>query len=519
MLTAAEPRVRCVTVPGLLVAAVLAGCAPLPPLQMRSSSHALEAPPASTLRAAIDPLAAQHPELSGIYPLKDGPGAFAARVALVNAAASSVDVQYYIWHDDATGDLMFDALRRAADRGVRVRLLLDDLTTRGGLDPLLAALAAHPKVEVRLFNPFRQRTLRALTYITEFSRLNRRMHNKSLTVDGVVTVIGGRNIADEYFQAGEGLSYVDLDVLAVGPIVGDVARSFDEFWASDSSYPASLLLKSAQPADKARLASLGERAQSAPGAERYVQAMRDSRLAHDLAGGKLPFIWASTHLVVDDPTKGLGKSAQGAELVHRLEQVLNHRVAEEFVIVSPFFVPRPSGRDMLVGLAQRGVKIRVLTNGAESADVDAACAAYRSYRKDLLQSGVDLFELKRRSAGTQPAETRSSAASLHAKTFAIDRAQIYVGSFNFDPRSVHLNTEIGMVIDSPELAGELSRAFQEIMPQVAYELELDPQGNIVWLERTERGGEPRRLTEEPGAGFWRRTWLGFLAILPIEGEL
>jgi len=503
----------------VLVAALLAGCASLPPLQMRSSSHALEAPPQSTLRAAIDPLAASHPGLSGIYPLKDGPGALAARVALVNAAANSIDVQYYIWHDDTTGDLMFDALRRAADRGVRVRLLLDDLTTRGGLDPLLAALAAHPSVEVRLFNPFRQRTLRALGYITDFSRLNHRMHNKSLTVDGVVTVVGGRNIADEYFQAGEGLGYVDLDVLAVGEVVRDVARSFDEFWGSDSSYPASLLLKAAQPEDRARLAALGEHARSAPGAERYTRAMRDSPLARDLASGKLAFIWASTHLVVDDPAKGLGKSARGPDLAQRLEQVLNRRVSKEFLIVSPFFVPRPIGRDMLVGVAQRGVKIRVLTNGAESADVDAACAAYRSYRKDLLKSGVDLFELKRKSAGTQPEETHVASTSLHAKTFAIDRTLIYIGSFNFDPRSAQLNTEIGLVIDSPELAGNLSQAFDDAIPRVAYQLQLDPEGNIVWLEQAEGAKEPRRLTEEPGAGFWRRGWLGFLAILPIEGQL
>jgi len=486
---------------------------------MRSSSHALEAPPQSTLRAAIDPLAASHPGLSGIYPLKDGPGALAARVALVNAAASSIDVQYYIWHDDTTGDLMFDALRRAADRGVRIRLLLDDLTTRGGLDPLLAALAAHPSAEVRLFNPFRQRTLRAFGYITDSSRLNHRMHNKSLTVDGVVTVVGGRNIADEYFQAGEGLGYVDLDVLAVGEVVRDVARSFDEFWGSDSSYPASLLLKAAQPEDRARLAGLGEHARSAPGAERYTRAVRDSPLARDLASGKLPFTWASTHLVVDDPAKGLGKSAQGADLAQRLEQVLNRRVSEEFLIVSPFFVPRPIGRDMLVRVAQRGVKIRVLTNGAESADVDAACAAYRSYRKDLLKSGVDLFELKRKSAGTQAKETQVASTSLHAKTFAIDRRLIYIGSFNFDPRSARLNTEIGLVIDSPELADNLSQAFDDVIPRVAYQLQLDAGGDIVWLEQAEGGGQARRLTEEPGAGFWRRGWLGFLALLPIEGQL
>lgn len=504
---------------GVLVAADLGGCASLPPLHMRSASHAIEAPAGSRLRAGIEPLAARHPQESGIYPLKDGPGALAARVALVNAAVSSIDMQYYIWHDDTTGDLMFAALLQAADRGVRVRLLLDDLTTRGGLDSTLAALGAHPNVEVRLFNPFRQRRFRALGYLTDFSRLHRRMHNKSLTVDGVATIIGGRNIADEYFQAGLGLAYIDLDVLAIGAVVSDVSRSFDEFWDSDSSYPASLLLRPAQPADLAKLASLGERARSAPGADRYAQAVRDSQLARDLATGQLPFTWARTRLVVDDPAKGLGKSAKGADLAQRLEGDLNHRVSEEFLIVSPFFVPRDLGRDMLIGMAQRGVRIRVLTNGAESSDVDPACAAYRTYRKDLLKSGIDLFELRRGSGRAQPVEAGGAATSLHAKTFAIDRAQIYVGSFNFDPRSANLNTELGLVIDSPQLAGALSRAFEDVAPLVAYQLELDSRGNIVWLERTEGSREPLQLTHEPGAGFWRRGWFGFLAILPIEGEL
>jgi putative cardiolipin synthase len=503
------------TFAGLLMLAAFAGCASLPPLDARTASHAMEAPAESTLRAAVDPLAARHAGQSGIYPLKDGPGAFAARVALVNAAVSSIDVQYYIWHDDTTGSLMFDALRRAADRGVRVRLLLDDLTTRGGLDGTLAALGAHANVQVRLFNPFRHRGFRSLDYLTDFSRLNRRMHNKSLTVDGVATIVGGRNIADEYFQAGAGLGYIDLDVLAIGAVVSDVSRSFDEFWGSDSSYPASFLIDPAKAADLAQLDSLAERARSAPGGERYTHAIRESQLARDLATGQLPFIWASTHLVVDDPAKGLGKSAKGTELTRRLEATLQHKVSEELLIVSPFFVPRAIGRDMLTGLAGSGVKVRVLTNGAESADVDAACAAYRTYRKDLLKAGVDLFELKRASAGAEP---KGAKTSLHAKTLAIDRAQIYVGSFNFDPRSANLNTEIGFVIDSPELAGELSRAFEEAVPLNAYQLELE-EGDIVWLERSGRGEKPQRLTDEPGAGFWRRTWLGFLAILPIEGEL
>jgi cardiolipin synthase C len=509
---------RSVIFPVVLAAAVVGGCSSLPPLTMRSSSQVIEAPATSTLRAAIDPLAAQHPGLSGIYPLTDGPSALAARILLIDAAVSSIDIQYYLWHDDTTGDFTFDALRRAADRGVRVRLLLDDLTTRGGLDSILAALGANPNVEVRLFNPFRQRSFRALGYVTDFSRLNRRMHNKSLTVDGVATIVGGRNIADEYFQAGDELGYVDLDVLAVGAVVKEVSHSFDEFWSSGSSYPASLLIKPAQPADLARLASLGDRARSAPQAGPFGEAMRDSQLVRTIDRRQLPFVWASARVVVDDPAKGLGKSPKGAELTQRLEEMLQHRVSEELLIVSPFFIPRDLGQDMLIGIAQRDVRIKVLTNGAESTDVNPACAAYRRYRGDLLKARVELFELKRASVG-RGVESGHAPASLHGKAFAIDRLQIFVGSFNFDPRSANLNTEIGLVIDSPQLAAALSQGFEQVVPMIAYQLELDGEGDIVWLERTAESQQPHRLAEEPGAGFWRRRWLGFLGILPIEGEL
>lgn len=497
---------------------LLAGCATLPPLEYRSVSHAIEAPSDSRLRAAIDPLALAHPGLSGIYPLKGGPDAFAARVALIDAATSSIDVQYYIWHDDMTGRFMFDALRRGAERGVRIRLLLDDLTTRGGLDKSIAALMASPNVEVRLFNPFKQRTLRALGYLTEFSRLNRRMHNKSLTVDGIATIVGGRNIADEYFQAGDSFGYLDLDVLAVGAVVADVSHSFDEFWSSDSAYPASLLLDPATPADVQQRILFWESAQNEPGAPGYSAAVRDSQLARDLETRHLGLEWAAAYLVVDDPAKGLDKAPKAGQLLKQFEETLHHRISDELLIVSPFFVPRAIGRDMLIDVAHRGVKIRVLTNGAESADVDAAFAAYRTYREPLLKAGVELFELKRRPNGTYAAE-RASDASLHAKTFGIDRSQIFVGSFNFDPRSANLNTEIGLVIDSVPLVTALSRGFEDVVPIIAYQVELDSTGNLSWLDRCAGAEAASRLSQEPGAGFWRRTWLGFLAILPIEGEL
>ena len=497
---------------------LLSGCTSLPPLEYRSVSHAIEAPANSPLRAAIDPLAAAHPGLSGIYPLKGGPDAFAARVALIDAATSSIDVQYYIWHDDMTGRIMFDALQRAAGRGVRIRLLLDDLTTRGGLDTSLAALMANPNVEVRLFNPFKHRTLRMLGYLTDFARLNRRMHNKSLTVDGMATIVGGRNIADEYFQAADSFGYVDLDVLAVGAVVADVSHSFDEFWRSDSAYPASLLLDPATPADVQRRILFWESARAEPGAARYIAAIRDSQLAHDLEAQNLNLEWATAYLVVDDPAKGLDEAPKGGQLLRQFEERLHHRVSEELLIVSPFFVPRTIGRDMLTDLARRGVRVRVLTNGAESADVAAAFAAYRTYREPLLKAGVELFELKGRPNRAYAPE-HASDQSLHAKTFGIDRSQIFVGSFNFDPRSADLNTEIGLVINSVSLATALSKGFQDVVPLIAYQVERDSSGNLVWLDRGSNAEQALRLNEEPGAGFWRRTWLGFLAIVPIEGQL
>jgi cardiolipin synthase C len=503
----------------LVTTLLLSGCGSLPPPANRSISHGIEAPLDSRLRAAIDPLTAAHPTLTGIYPLKDGPGAFAARVALVDAAVSSVDVQSYIWHDDLTGRLMFDALRRAAQRGVRIRLLLDDLTTRGGLDESLAALMTFPRVEVRLFNPFKQRTLRGAGFLTDFSRLNRRMHNKSLTVDGVATIVGGRNVADEYFQAGADFGYVDLDVLAVGAAVAEVVRSFDQFWRSDSAYPAEQLFEPASPQAAAQRAQFWESAREEPGAARYAAAVRSSQLVRDLSARELHFDWAAAHVVADDAAKGLGKVAKGDQLLHQFQQQLQHHIDTEFLIVSPFFVPRTVGREMLLDLAQRGVKVKVLTNGAESADVDAAFAAYRTYRKTLLQGGVELFELKRRGSGESPAEEKDADESLHAKTIGIDRTQIFVGSFNFDPRSANLNTEIGLVIDSAELATALSQAFEDVVPKVAYQVQLDKRGELIWLQRERSEGDARVLEKEPGAGFWRRLWLGFLALLPIEGNL
>lgn len=500
----------------------LAACSALPVHDPGPGAARVNPGPATPLSAAAAQLAARHPERSGIFALRSGTDAFAVRMALVEAATVSLDVQYYIWRADLTGRLLFDALRRAADRGVAVRLLLDDNNT-AGLDPLLAALDAHPRIEVRLFNPFRQRRFRALGYVTEFGRLNRRMHNKSLTADGAATLVGGRNVGDEYFDATTGVGFVDLDVVAIGPVVAQVAGSFEEYWRSPSSYPVAALLGPPDDAARRAVAALGADLAADPAAARYLAAARDTPILRQLREGLLALDWSRSRLVVDAPSKGLAAAPESDLMLARLESAIAAPLRGELVIVSPYFVPGPRGAALLEGYARRGIRVRVLTNALESTDVAAVHSGYARYRKRLLQAGVEIHELRRladsaaREAGGG-ALAGSSGASLHAKTFAIDAGAIFIGSFNFDPRSARLNTEMGFVIESPALAGELSRAFEDAIPRAAYRVQLDAGGRLEWLERRPDGAEIRH-DSEPGTTAGRRLAVHLLSLLPIEGLL
>jgi putative cardiolipin synthase len=504
----------------LLLAAVLAGCGHLPALESRPMSTAIEVPLGQPLSDAVAAVVATRPGLTGVHLLREGLGAFAARMALIDAASASLDVQYYIWRNDVTGRLLLDALRRAADRGVRVRLLLDDNNT-AGLDPTLAALDAHPRIEVRLFNPFRQRSFRTLGYLTEFGRLNRRMHNKSLTGDGVATILGGRNVGDEYFEATEDIGFVDLDVLVVGPVVADVATSFDDYWRSDSAYAAASFLPAATDEGLEATQALGRTVMAEPEAVRYVAAARDAPVIRDLRAQSLSFEWAPARLVVDDPAKGLGKADPGSLLLGKLDAAIGAPVTRELAIVSPYFVPRREGAALLEGYARRGVRVRVLTNSLEATDVVAVHSGYARHRKALIQAGVGIHELKRTVGRSQAASmtgfSGSSGSSLHAKTFAVDGRHIFVGSFNFDPRSALLNTEMGLVIDSGKLADVLSAAFDSVIPAAAYEVGLAPDGKLEWRERS--GGGVVRHDHEPGTGVMRRIAVKLMSVLPIEGLL
>jgi putative cardiolipin synthase len=501
------------------VALWLTGCA-VGPVGPRVSSTALPLAEAvgTRLGQAVAPIALAHPGSSGVHPLGDAHDAFAARILLAQAAERTLDVQYYIWANDLTGTMMFEELRAAAERGVRVRLLLDDLGTHG-LDGTLAALDTHPQIEVRLFNPFRQRRQKWLGFVTNFRRANRRMHNKSFTADNQASIVGGRNIGDAYFGARTGIVFADLDALLVGTVVADVSEDFDRYWASGSSYPLARIVPPATNASLDRLGAAAERVAADPHAAPYRDAVRETDFSRALLDGTLPLEWATTHMVSDDPAKGRGKAKARDLMTTRLNQAIGTPTSRVF-LVAPYFVPTSAGVTGFSDLAADGVDVRVLTNSLDATDVAAVHAGYAKRRKQLLKQGVRLFEMRRLSDAerngerARPGAFGSSGASLHAKTFAIDGERIFIGSFNFDPRSAHLNTEMGFVIDSPVLAQQVEETFEQWVPDNAYQLELSAWGSVHWYEPVESRWV--RHDREPRVGLFRRGLVGFLKVLPIE---
>ena len=484
----------------------------------RTVSLALGDTETTRLGRAIAPLAAAHPGKTGIHALHEPRAAFAARAILAGAADRTLDVQYYIWHADETGHLLFKALLEAAERGVHVRLLLDDNNT-AGLDATLAALNVHPNIEIRLYNPLFRRRLRGLNYLTDFRRLNRRMHNKSFTADNLATIVGGRNVGNEYFAKGSGVGFRDLDVLAVGPAVGDVAAAFERYWISSSAYPVASLLSDPGPDAAAALERRLAKARADPDSRAYLDSLRETTLVRDLLQGSLPLEWTAAQLLCDDPAKTLDTTGRTDTLL--LPVLLRTVGAPEhsFDLVSPYLVPGDKGSATLTAIAKRGAQVRILTNSLAATDVAAVHAGYAKRRPDLLRAGVRLYELKPSALENEPegkgSYGGSSSASLHAKTFALDRKRVFVGSFNFDPRSALLNTEMGLLIESPTLAERLSKAFDDAVPNLAYEVRLGAGGrDLEWIELA--SSAETRYATEPATRPLRRAMVKVLSILPIE---
>jgi putative cardiolipin synthase len=465
------------------------------------------------------PLTAAHPGRSGFYLLHNNIEALAARLLLAQRAERSIDLQYYLLHADLTGHVFVEHLLKAADRGVRVRMLLDDITTKGH-DPGMAALDSHPRIEIRIFNPFSRGMGRWWSIVTDLGRVNHRMHNKSMTFDNQATIVGGRNIGDEYFDARTDKNFNDLDILGVGPVVQDVSRAFDAYWNSAAAVPVQALVgPPRQPQDLDRLRTYIT-AQADEARQTTYRAAFESSLSELLALQPDILKWEEWTLVVDPPEKAQpGFEDRGSEQLNLQLRPTAESAQTELVVVSPYFVPRDNTVERFRRLLQRGVRVVIVTNSLSSTDVTPVHAGYSRYRKALLEAGAELWEV--RADFTQRERQRRglgySAASLHTKAFAVDRRYLFVGSFNFDPRSVDINTEMGIVVDSPSLAAPAVNRLLAVLPESAYRLRLDADGDIEWVGQ-ENGAEVVYRTE-PHTGFWRRFQVDVLRLLPIEGQL
>jgi len=507
------------TVFASLIAAVVlatAGCATIDYDYPRQEAYFLPDTSDTYFGKLVEPDVAQHPpDQSGFYPMNDGVDALTARLLLADRAEKSIDVQYYLIKNDIVGRVFIYELLKAADRGVRVRLLLDDMFT-SGYDVGMAALHSHPNFEIRIFNPFHRGAAgRVQSALTGFGRINRRMHNKSFTVDNQVTIIGGRNIADEYFGAREDAKFGDLDVMGIGPVVQDVSNMFDTYWNHETALPAPAFVKELDDPDKA-LQDLRDRLATALEdirGSKYAEAVRARYLKY-LGPGKRLFEWAPYELVVDSPDKGVKAKAQEADSITTplIESVKS--AERELIIVSPYFVPLKSAKESLAGLQRRGVQVTVITNSLAANNQFTVHGGYAPSRKPLLEAGVKIYEARPDAdvAGTEFIDTSGSRATLHTKAFIVDDKEVFIGSFNFDPRSANLNTELGVIIRDPELALVYSVLIEDALRRQTFEVFLNEKGKLRW--RGYKGSEEVIYDKEPETTWGQRTKAWFARIIP-----
>lgn len=482
------------------------------------AAYAMDVQPAGTpLDRAISPLTSARPEDAGIVILSDNLDAFAVRAATARAAGRSLDLQYYIWHADFTGNMIHHELLQAADRGVRVRLLLDDMNVHGSKS-VLAALDSHPLVEVRLFNPTRAREgtiARGVELLLRFFSLNRRMHNKTWIADGRVVIVGGRNIGDEYFDAAADINFMDTDAAVIGPPVKQAEAIFDAYWNSASAIPLSALVDPGTGALERVRASI-DAGLASPRAAPYLQRLKDSPGVNDLMGGKARIHWtADAAIVSDPPEKAEGATPQPDWMTPVLVEHVSV-VERDLRLISPYFVPGTEGVNWFDSVRRRGVEVGILTNSLAANDVMAVHGGYAGYRIPLLERGVSLYELKPHGS-TSASLFGSSGASLHTKAYVLDGRRGFIGSFNLDPRSMNLNTEMGLLFESTDAAAELEALYRrKTDPRTSYRLEL-VDGALRWQD--DAAQPPRTWDREPEASLWRRGAARVIGWLPVESQL
>jgi putative cardiolipin synthase len=523
-----------------LCGAVLSACATQPPgaSYPKVASIALAHPEDTRLGAAFSTLAQTHSGFSGFHILAVGVEGFQIRAQMIDAAERTLDLQYFIFRGDETGRLLTDGLLRAADRGVRVRLLIDDGDTIAG-DEQILALSAHPSIEVRIFNPFAYRghsTIRRdFEFMTHVDRLDRRMHNKLLVVDNSVALVGGRNIGNQYFQVDPDTQFADDDVFAAGPVAAELSTTFDDYWNSRFAIPADALATMrhgrkalAAPRERARWHPAQLVQSSAVDGSDYVTRIASGEPYAGLIAGRTPLVWAASHVVCDSPEKKnvASGSLPGQQMARDVVEQIR-LVQSELLMVTPYLVPSADELAVVQEIRKRGASVRILTNSFESGSGIMAYAGYSRYRIPLLESGAELYEARAligssRGSGETSRLARYGTYALHAKLYVFDRKQIFIGSMNFDKRSRQLNTEVGLIIDSPELSAQIVTRFQSmVQPQNAFELMLrtgpGASPRLTW--HTEQNGTPVDYREEPGSRAWQRAAIRVLSRLPLSGEL
>jgi putative cardiolipin synthase len=464
-----------------------------------------------------------HPDLSGYHPIVTGANAFAARSILTDMATRNIDAQYYIWHNDQAGQLLLKDLWDAAERGVIVRLLLDDFNNSAKFDQHLLRFASHPNIAVRIINPLMHRKFQTLNFVTGLPRINRRMHNKSMTFDKQITIIGGRNIGNEYLSNDQSSQFADLDVLLIGKVVADIDNSFASYWSSPLSFDIETLAKfddDVTPDFLSALDKLGLDEENNEGSSLtvYKAAIKDSTIDSDLINKRVPFRWTDMQFLSDDVGKLSKTVPTDTNLVHQLRTLLGSPT-KKLTIISSYFVPTKDGVDTLVKLAKSGVDIKILTNSFDATDVTAVHSGYSQWRPNLLRSGVKIYELKS-TAAEEERENKlwrarsQSSTSLHAKTFAVDDYQVFIGSYNVDPRSANINTEMGVIINDEELASQLHGALSDDLLNQAYEVKLLESGALQW--HTMEDGKKVIYDSEPRVDMSDHIWLTIMSWLPID---
>lgn len=495
----------------------LSGCASLPRDFERLPSQAEQATADTRLGQMVLEAAQARPGRSGFLLQDTGRSAFLQRAALIEAAERSIDAQYYIWHSDVSGRYLARRLLLAADRGVRVRLLFDDFNI-AGRDDVFAALASHPRIEIRIYNPFASRSGsgKLLEAIGDFDRINRRMHNKTFVVDGAFGIVGGRNIGDEYFGLHPQVNFLDRDVLSAGPIVPDISRNFDRYWNSSAAYPVEVLAQSKWPDAQIEQAMAAARASAGDIQGLDCRPLQTHAAAQDAVAQWLPMLeWAPAELVFSDPVQPEpGNSDQPARTATRLGQlVVSSR--REVLLESAYFILVDHHLEHIRQLTDRGVDVRAITNSLASNDLVANHAGYARHRGNMLDSGMKLHEIRPDAQiCLRCADICDGDVSLHAKTMVIDREVVYVGSFNLNLRSIYLNGETVLIIHSPRLARAVADAIETSMsPENSWALGEGQNGALQWT------GSDGSYEHEPDTGFWLRFKAGLFGLLPIEKYL